>query len=158
MLTAFLFALTFVVGLALWKGGAPERCGALVFVLMALLQYTGRLFFERVFDAVDPLAVTVDVVALSGFTLIALQANRTWPFFIAAMQLLSCASHFGRDISSKVEPLVYALLAYGPTTAAIAVLLIGVLAHLARVRRGFIIPGWTTGTTFPAWVPRALTQ
>lgn len=157
MLIVYLFALTSVVGLALWKGGAPERCGALVFVLMALLQYTGRLFFERVFDAVDPLAVAVDVFALVGFTLIALQANRTWPFFIAAMQLLSCASHFGRDISTKVEPLVYAILALVPTGTAIGILLIGVLAHMARVRRGATIPGWTAGTTFPAWFPRALT-
>ena len=158
MLVTFIFALTIVVGYALWRGGAPERSGALVFILMAVLQYTGRLFFDRVFQAVDPLNLAVDLFAFASFTLIALHANRIWPLFIAAMQLLSCASHFGRGVSHKVEQLVYAVLMAGPTVAALIILLIGTLVHRARVKRGVQTASWTKGTTWPAWIPEFLTR
>lgn len=158
MLFAFVSALTLVVAYAMWRGGAPERGGALVFIVMAVLQYTGRLFFDRVFETVDLLSFSVDLFAFASFTFIALQANRRWPLFLAAMQLLSCVSHFGREVSGKVEPLVYATLKARPTIAALVILLIGTLVHRARVKRGVQIASWTAGTTWPTWVPEFLTR
>lgn len=158
MLIPFLTAFTLIIGYALWRGGAPERAGALVFILMALFQYSGRLFFDRVFSTVDVFGVVTDLLAFSGFTLIALQANRIWPLFIAAMQLLSCASHFGREVSSKVEPLVYSVLIAGPTTVALVILLIGTMAHQLRIKRGAPLPSWVKGARFPAWTPDFLTR
>lgn len=158
MLIPFLFGFAIVVSYAMWSGGAPERAGAVVFILMALVQYPGRLIFDRVFNDIDPLSFSVDLFAFAGFTIIALWANRTWPLFIAAMQLLSCASHFGRELSSKVEPLVYALLKAGPTIAALVILMIGTLTHRARIRRGVRLASWTDDTTLPAWLPAFLKQ
>lgn len=156
MLIPFLIGFTFVVSYALWRGSAPERAGALIFVLMAVLQYSGRLVFARVFDTLDPLSLAADLFAFIGFTWLALSANRIWPIFVAAMQLLSCASHFGREISCKVEPLVYAVLTAGPTIAALAILVIGALANQSRTRRGVRLASWTKGTAFPDWVPAFL--
>lgn len=156
MLIPFLIGFTIVVSYALWRGSAPERAGALIFILMAVLQYGGRLVLSRVFDTVDLLYLAADLFAFISFTLLALSANRIWPLFVAAAELLSCASHFGREISSKVEPLVYAVLTAGPTIVALAILLIGTLAHHSRTRRGVRLASWTKDTTFPRWVPAFL--
>jgi hypothetical protein len=158
MLIPFLTGLLLIVSYALWRGGAPERADALVFVLMAVFQFSGRLFFDRVFSTVDLLGFATDLLALAGFTLIALQANRIWPLFIAAMQLLSCVSHFGREVSDKVEPLVYAVLMAGPTAVGQVILLAGTLAHRRRIKRGIRMESWTPGTVLPAWMPGFLTR
>ncbi len=109
-------------------------------------------------NTVDLLILSADLFALAGFTLLALWANRIWPLFIAALQLLSCASHFGREISSKVEPRVYAVLMLGPTVAALVVLLIGTLAQRVRIKRGVHLPSWSKGTALPRWFPAFLKQ
>ena len=155
---AFLLALTLVVTFAMWQGGAPERWAALVFIMMIVLQAIGRLFFAQVFDRVDLLSFAVDLFAFTSYTWLALFANRTWPLFIAAMQLLSCVAHFGREVSSTVEPVVYAVLTSGPTLAALAILLIGTLVHRARLNRGVQLTSWAHGTTLPAWIPQFLTR
>lgn len=156
MLIAFLPFFTLVVSYAMLRGGGPERTCALVFVAMAALQYSGRLFFVRVFDSVDLLSLAVDVFALLAFTFIALEANRKWPLCVAAMQLLSCASHLGREISDKVEPLVYASLKAGPTLVALTLLLIGTVLYHRKAKRGENPVGWMPGHQVPAWVPAFL--
>lgn len=156
MLLAYLSFLLLVVGFALWRGGAPERLCALVFVLMAVLQYPSQLLFGKVFSTVDVVSLGVDVVAFAAFTLVAMVANRSWPLCIAAMQLLSCASHFGREASDKVEPLVYAVLKAGPTAAAVLILFIGTLAHQYRRAVGRQIQPWVADFRPPFWLPKFL--
>lgn len=156
MLTAFYVIFVISVALAIWQGGSPERLAALVILLMALLQFLGSSIFGRQFAVVDLVSLSVDVVGLVGMTAIAFFANRYWPLWTSAMQLLSCVSHLGREISGKVEPLVYAVLKTGPTFIVLIILLLGTLLHWRRQRKFAQDPSWIASFRPPEWMPQSL--
>ncbi|WP_168176216.1 hypothetical protein [Novosphingobium sp. PC22D] len=130
--------------LAVWKGDAPERCGAAVVMAMDCLQLGSILFIPRVYIAVDMVSVVVDGVGFLGFAAIAVHAMRIWPLWAAALQLISLSAHFARHFEIDVEPMVYAVMKSAPTFLVIVVLLIGTLVNwLRRARRGSV-PSWQT--------------
>lgn len=130
------------IAFAFWKGGAPERLCALGFVVMATVQYLGTLIVGRVYGSVDIMSLTVDCLGLLGFTAVALVANRMWPLCIAAMQLIACVSHFEREISTRIEPLAYAIMRSGPTFIALVILAMGTTFHVYRVKRRGADSSW----------------
>lgn len=153
MFLVFTITLIFSVFFALTKGGAPERLCAIVFVLMAALQYSGSFAFGRVFEAVDLVSLAVDLLGALAFTAVALVADRLWPLLISAMQLISCVSHFGREIAPKVEPLVYSVLRSGPTLAALVILAVGTILHQRRVLKQGMDASWISSFQAPVWLP-----
>ncbi len=140
---AFFALLILSVALAFWKGGKPERLGALVIVMMTVLQLGWRLFSQRYFNTVDVAAVVVDTVGVFGFGTLAVYAQRVWPIWAASLQVLSIASHFAREVDLHVEPLVYFVLRSGPTFLVLLVLLLGTILHQRRLRSSGQDPAWT---------------
>ena len=156
MLEIFLACMLFSIGAALVYGGAPERLGAAVVVLMAFAQFTGHQLSQAAYLNVDMVSLIVDLVGLLGMTAIALHANRIWPLWTAALQLLSCASHVGRDLSSQAEPLVYSILKSSPTFVVFILLMAGTLQHQLRVKRQGQDSPWTPSVRVPPWAPQFL--
>lgn len=156
MYATFTALLLITLALAFWQGGSPERLCAGVVLLMALLQFLGNALFGRIFDQVDLVSLIVDLTGFVGMTAIALFANRIWPLWTSAMQLLSCTSHLGREVSGKVEPLVYSILKTGPTFLVLLILLMGTFHHWWRLKEGVKDSAWVDGFQPPAWIPRFL--
>ncbi|AIT79421.1 hypothetical protein [Novosphingobium pentaromativorans] len=139
---AFFLLLPLSLLLAVWKGGAPERYGALVIVAMAVIQRIAIVFVPSHFVSVDPAALVTDFVGLAGFGTLAVQARRIWPIWAASLQLLSVSAHFARWADIGVPPFVYALMRGSPTFLALAALLVGTILHIVRLKRHGADPSW----------------
>ena len=140
---AFFAFLVLSISLALWKGGKPERAGALVIVVMTALQFAWRVFSPRHFNTVDLSSVVVDATGVIGFGLLAVYAHRFWPIWAASLQVLSLSSHFARGVELSVKPLVYALMKSMPTFLVLFVLMLGTLFHQLRLRKQGFDRSWT---------------
>jgi hypothetical protein len=139
---AFFLLLPLSLLLAIWKGGAPERYGALVIIVMAVVQRIAIAFIPSHFVAVDPASVITDGVGIVGFGVLAVQARRIWPIWAASFQLLSLSAHFARWADIHVPPFVYALMRGAPTFLALTALLLGTMLHMHRLRRRGDDPAW----------------
>ncbi|UVO53048.1 hypothetical protein [Sphingomonas sp. SUN039] len=87
-------------------GGAPERLTAVALVAAALATfifgsgaYTGGQIRWAIF--------AIDATLLLALVLIALRANRIWPLWMSALQLITVAAHVLNMISSNRNPWAY---------------------------------------------------
>lgn len=117
---------------ALWVGGAPERATALVFVGAAMASYAVPYSGFHVVEA--PLFL-IDLLTLLALVLIAMTANRFWPLYVAAIQLLTVAVHAVKAYQPALAFWMYGgalgKMAY-PTLILLAV---GAIRHRNRMAR-----------------------
>ena len=144
---AYFLVLIFSVGLALWKGGAPERLGALVFVLMAVVQALVMVFIPSQFTRVDLDSLVTDLIGFLGFGYLALEARRFWPIWAASLQILSLSAHFARWADIGIYPIVYAVMRGAPTFGVAVAIFIGTILHWHRLRRH----GWDRSWQSWSW-------
>ncbi len=131
----FFLLLIVSIGLALWKGGAPERWGAVVILTMVGIAAVAEVILPSGFRRVDPFSLLTDLVGTLGFGWLALQALRIWPLWATSLQLLSLSAHFARWADLGIPPLVYAVMRGTPTGFALLALILGTILHLRRLRR-----------------------
>lgn len=135
-----LLALT--IGLSFWKGGAPEKAGAGVLLAMFAFQFITYPIFERSRVELEPLALTSDLIGLTGFGAIAIRARRWWPIVAASLQLLSVFSHFARHIESDIIERSYAVMSATPTVTILLPLMMGTVMHQRRLKQFGMDPAW----------------
>lgn len=138
-----------VVALAALRwGGGPERALALVWLigiegidkLYHLITATSfKLNTVDMFHAGLDLGIAVVMVA------IALRANRTYPLWIAAFQLVSVLAHVARELSAAISPLSYAIMAIAPSYFQLGLLAGGLLVHIRRKRKVGPYRDWRRG-------------
>ena len=89
---------------ALWYGGAPERWGAAIIAVGSVL--TTALTSAPVlrFRSVELGVLGVDVVALLAFLVLALRAERFWPLWVTALQVVGLVGHLAKLASPEVIP------------------------------------------------------
>lgn len=131
----FFLLLIVSVGLALWKGGAPERWGAVVIMAMVGIEALAEVLLPSGFRQVDPFSLLTDLVGTIGFGWLAVEALRIWPLWATSLQLLSLSAHFARWADLGIPPLVYAVMRGTPTGFALLALIMGTILHLWRQRR-----------------------
>ena len=141
-LWAFFGLLVLSVSLALWRGDVPERLGAFIVLQMTGLQFASLAFQPRIYSDVDLASVTIDLLGLVGFGVLATYAKRVWPIWAASLQLLSLIAHFVRQADREAEPMVYVAMKSGPTFLALLALLIGTLMHMRRRRLRLPVSPW----------------
>jgi hypothetical protein len=77
----------FVIGLALWRGGWPERAVAIINLIG---MFVTPLVQERPFVSHLQLNILMaDLCVLASFTVVALRSNRWWPLFATAAALMT---------------------------------------------------------------------
>jgi hypothetical protein len=91
-----------------WRGRAPERLTAALFLLAAvgtgLLPQNDGTHFERFYTQ----DFFVDAVLLLALVPIALRANRFWPLWVVSLQFLTLGIHMVKAYDPLVLPIVYA--------------------------------------------------
>jgi len=130
---AQLAAFASLVLAALVWGGGPERA------LAAVLAWLWGADFALHPLVRDPAAIetghfVIDLVAAVGAILVALSANRTYPLWFAAFQLIALLAHLAHQTAPGVATLAYRLLSTGPSYCQIILLAFGIWAHHRRVR------------------------
>jgi len=131
--------LALVVGgclLAFRRGGPPERFAAAVIVCWVLTDATYHLLFgPSGFDAVDPVHVILDGAELVAIMWLALRANRMWPLWAAAAQLICVSSHLVAFVEPGGMRRAYWAMTQLPQYVQLIALVLGAVAHTRRLER-----------------------
>lgn len=134
------FQLVCFAALVIWawrKGGGPERASTGTMLAMMLIDRLYHLLIDPTIqlDTVDTWHFTLDLMVLTALVPIALWANRFYPMFLAALQLISLNGHFAREAFDQVTPLAYIIMVVGPSYAQLVTLTVGLWLHVRRVER-----------------------
>jgi hypothetical protein len=144
-----LSVVTFVVvqclasGYACWRGGAPERLVA-VMLLVAMLAtaevpHVHATSYHTVYWAV----LRVDLSLFLAVTVIALLADRFWPMWIAALQLVAVMAHGVKGYDHAVLAIAYWLVVGKIAYLMLAVLIVGTARHYKRQQLGMPEYAWS---------------
>lgn len=124
---------------AIWRwGGGPERWLMAIFLVsMVLPVYPIRWLRESATDHEAYLQVwlVIDVIVTGPLIAIALNANRNYPLWIAAFQVVALVAHAVEVMVDTVSSLASAVLMVGPSYGILLVLAGGFVRHLIRLRR-----------------------
>ena len=130
---AILAVVAACAAIALRFGRAPERCGGtIVFVWVAADAVYHLLFGPSGFDAVDPVEAVFDGSELVAVVWLALRANRTWPLWAAAAQLLCVSGHVVALIDHGGMRRAYWAMTQLPQYLQLTAILVGTARHARR--------------------------
>lgn len=124
--------------LAAWRWGAgPERALAAVLVWFRIADWIYHGVFEISLQLtdIDLAHALIDLVACFAAFAVALYANRIYPLWFAAVQLLAVFVHLARGLAVDILPVVYAMMFIAPSYLQIAILALGIWLHRRRTRQ-----------------------
>lgn len=131
-----LTTLTCLVLATLRFGSRPERYAiAIIATWIVVDQSYHLLVAPPTFSHVDPFHVVVDGVTFLGMLLLALAANRIWPLWMAAAQLVVLFGHFAAMTMPGGMQRAYWAMTQLPIAIQIVALLFGILWHQFRLRQ-----------------------
>jgi hypothetical protein len=133
----FTLALFIACGFIAWvRGGPPERVAATIIVSWILLDVSYHLLFgPSGFEEVDPVHLVLDGAELVAITWLALRANRIWPLWAAAAQLICVSGHVAALVEPRGITQAYWAMTQIPPFIQIIALVSGAAAHARRMRR-----------------------
>lgn len=119
---------------AMVKGGAPERCVAIVLLGMAVSDRIYHAVLGSVGQMVtlDVGHLVIDICSFAALVTIALKANRIWTLLAASTQMLSLMAHLPRYLDLEMHGLVYAVMTRAPSYLLIALLAIGTWKQMQK--------------------------
>lgn len=121
---------------AWWRGGRPERLGALLLIAGSLLTMLAGSPAVRRFASVETGILLVDFATLAAFLWLALFSDRYWPLWIAALQLIGVLAHFAKLADLEMPRNGYAFLqAFWSYPMMLAIVIGTRSSHKARTRK-----------------------
>lgn len=131
---------------AFWRGGSPERGVATIVIAWIVLDQLYHLIFGLSrFDKVDPFHLVLDSIELIAISWLALRANRVWPIWAAAAQLICVAGHSVAIIESGGMRRAYWAMTQLPPFVQIVALMGGTVLHALRTRQIGSYRSWRSG-------------
>lgn len=129
----FNFSVTFLVtGLAMWKGGRPERFAGLFILVTTIATF---LLPDRRWADVQFSVLWLDSFQFVVYVILALTADRWWPLFAAAVQGLSVLLHLAFWAQMKITSYVYMTGLNIVGHLLLISLLCGTIAYMLREKR-----------------------
>lgn len=118
------------------KGGEPERLVAAVLLASAGLDVINHILFgEPAFYLVNPGHLVIDVWSMIALMWVALRANRAWPMWVSAAQIIVVLGHVSKIVELSLVRYGYYAMTQVPLNVQAAALLIGTIAHMRRQER-----------------------
>lgn len=149
LIWTFRFAIAAVVIFAFRKGGEPERLVAAVLVATTALDLGNHAMFgETAFFAVDPGHLVIDSWAMTALMWVALRANRGWPMWVSAAQIIVVLGHMSKIIELSLVRYGYFAMTQMPLNIQAIALLLGTVAHMRREERVGRYHAWRTGRSW----------
>lgn len=128
---------------AWWCGGPPERRAAVIIVGWVLADAVYHLLFgPSGFHEVDPVHLVLDGAELVAIVWLALRANRMWPLWAAAAQVICVSGHIAALIEPRGMTMAYWAMTQLPQYVQLTALLLGAVAHARRQRRAGPYRSW----------------
>jgi hypothetical protein len=133
-ITLLLFAASAVF--AFRRGGPPEQLAATIIVswLLASVLYQAAAG-PASFVTVDPARFALDTAELVAISVLALRANRMWPLWAAAAQVICVSGHVAALIEPDGMRRAYWVMTQVPPFIQVIALVLGAHAHALRSRR-----------------------
>ena len=129
-------------GVAFLRGGAPERVAAGIIVAWVVTVVLYHLAAGPAgFGRVDPGDLVLDLAELGAIGWLALRANRMWPLWAAAAQLICVSGHFAVFVEPGMRRAYWAMTQIPPFIQVIA-LVCGAAAHVRRERKWGAYRSW----------------
>lgn len=121
---------------ALWRGGPPERIAAKIVIVWILTDVGYHLLFgPSGFVVVDPAHLVIDGAELVAITWVALRANRIWPLWAAASQVMTISGHIVVLIGDSGINYAYWAMTQLPPYVQLLAMVCGATFHAHRFRR-----------------------
>ncbi len=125
------------------KGDEPERTVAIIFLAAFLFDTVNHLLFgDPTWFEVNPGHFVIDLWTFLTLTWVALKANRGWPLWVSATQLIVVIAHFAKLFEVDQARRSYWAMTQVPTWLQLAVLIMGTTAHVVRQRRIGVYAPW----------------
>lgn len=118
---------------AIRRGGSPERIVGWLLLAAAIGGLIAGLPTNK-YQGIDAPLLALDIVLFASLLLVALRANRFWPYWITALQLIAIGAHGARAIDPTMVPIVYARITGQIAYPMCLVLVIGTYHYLRRSR------------------------
>jgi hypothetical protein len=124
---------TGVIIFAFRQGSTPEKLGAVIVALNMCIDLLVReLYGGWDFTAFSSSRLLIDVTELGLLLALALSANRVWPIFSAATQMVAVAGNLAAWGTSGGMQLAYWAVTQMPLFGQIAALAVGTYLHVRR--------------------------
>lgn len=138
--------LLLLLALALSRGGQPERRIAIAFnALFFLSALADATFGASQFVKVALTNFFLDCLSLVALLLVALRANRWWPLWASALQLIVVVAHIAKAAEIRGMAGVYWGMTTIPTYIQFIILLAGIRTHVLRIQEIGRYPDWREG-------------
>lgn len=136
MIWLYRIAVASIFLFALRKGEEPERLVVAILVSASLLDVANHaLFGDPAFYAVNPGHLVIDTWAMLSMLWIALRANRGWPMWACAAQIIVLLGHVSKLIELSAVRYGYFAMMQLPISIQAGAILAGTIAHDRRVER-----------------------
>lgn len=138
----YLALLAIAAGYSAVRGGAPERIAAAACVLATMLTFFARSPTHTRYAGVEVGILIVDASLFLVLTILAVTANRFWPIWIAAFQVVALISHGLRLVDVEVNNRAYKFALAIMSDITLIVIILAVARHRLRVKRIGADPPW----------------
>lgn len=137
MLTPFgYYALLLLIsGYAFIYGRRDERMVASICIVASLATSLVVSPLHARYAGMETGVMLVDLLALAGFTWVALKSDRFWPLWISGLQLTTSMSHFLKAINLDLLPHAYAAAARFWVYPILFILVVGTWRGHQRFKR-----------------------
>ncbi len=140
----FIVLLLSSVSISLLWGGAPERIAAMIISFgVVATALVASPYVER-FSNIEINVMIVDILMLSMFTWLCLYADRFWPIWISAMQLIIVVSHLPKLFMPHILPQAYLTISAMWSYPIVATLIIATIRHQKRLRFSGLDRSWSS--------------
>src|SRR4051812_25099070 len=92
-------------GYALFRGKADARLVALMFLIGTFATYALSWPIVINYSSLEVGIAVIDVLALLGFTYVALISDWFWPLWVSGLQLTTCLGHLIKALQSSLVPI-----------------------------------------------------
>jgi hypothetical protein len=131
---------------AAFRGGPPERIGAAIFLGAAILTTAALSAPSARWGTVEAGVFAVDVVMLAALIGLALSAERLWPLWVTALQLIGTAGHAAKLASPEVIREAYAFVMAFWSYPMLSLLVFGTWSHQRRLAKFGVDRSWSSSS------------
>jgi hypothetical protein len=123
---------------ALLRGGSPEKIGAAMMAVGSVTTIVVLSFVGVSITSVEYGVLLIDSVFLVALSALAIRADRYWPLWVTALQLLTVAAHVAKLIEPNMIFQAYIFLMVVWSYPQILLIALGTWRHQKRLRAS----GW----------------
>lgn len=128
------------------RGGAPERVAGIAYMLASIATPLVATIHPARYHGFEPGIMAVDGGLMINFLVLAVQANRFWPIWLAGLHGTALFAHLAMAASSSTVSVPYYLFIGYVSYPIWAVVVVGAERHQARLRRFGVDTSWRHST------------